>query len=124
MILSDLLHLLVRDDSGRVLGVASDARFTVTDDDSGRPAQVRLVGLIVSRRHAGSFAGYERTGVDSPWPIARFLRWRHRGSFLVHWEDIAEVSRDSVRLRTGFVRHPSALVSNDDGEYATKGTTP
>ena len=115
MILSDLLHRPVLDDSGDTLGVASDARFAVADDDSGRPAEVRLVGLIVSRRHSGSFAGYERTGVDAPWPIARFLRWRHRRSFLVRWEDIAEVSRDSVRLRSGFVQHPSSLASDDDG---------
>ena len=122
MILSDLLHRTVRDDSGRILGVASDARFAVTDDDSGRPAEARLVGLIVSRRHAGSFVGYERTGVNSPWPIARFLRWRHRGSFLVRWEDIAEISPESVRLRTGFVRHPSALPTDEDGRDAMKGT--
>ena len=109
MILSDLLHLPVRDASGRTLGVAADARFELTDDNSGRPAEARLIGLIVSRRHAGSFAGYERTSVSAPWPIARYLRWRHRGSFLVLWEDIAEISPQSVRLRTGYGEHSAEL---------------
>lgn len=109
MILSDLLHLPIRDDSGRTLGVAADARFEITDDDSGRPAHARLIGLVVSRRHAGSFAGYERTSVTAPWPIARYLRWRHRGSFLVLWEDIAEISPQAVRLRSGYGRHPAQL---------------
>ena len=38
----------------------------------------------------------------APWPIAPFLRWRHRGAFLVRWEDIAMLGTDAVHLREGY----------------------
>ena len=106
MILSELLHLPVRDHSGHKVGIVIDARF-VLDDKTVKDA--RLYGLIVSKRSGASFRGYERTGVESPWPIAQFLEWLHRDSFLVLWDDIEVISEKAVRLRSGFSRHPSSL---------------
>jgi len=64
-------------------------------------AAARLHGLLISPRTGTAYVGYERTSVKAPWPIVRHLRWRHRGTFLVRWSDIAEVNVDAVLLRAG-----------------------
>jgi hypothetical protein len=65
----------------------------------------RLVGLLVGPRGAGSFHGYERTRVRSPWPVPQIVRRRHRGTFLVRWEDVAATDGEGgawrVRLSPG-----------------------
>ncbi|MDQ1528251.1 MAG: hypothetical protein QOH77_41 [Actinomycetota bacterium] len=109
MILTDLLQKPVYDHSSHRLGTAIDARFEVDLDTHGHPGSARLVGLIVSRHNAASFRGYERSGVESPWPIAQILERQHRGSFLVLWEDIEVLGTAAIRLRTGFKRHSSQL---------------
>jgi sporulation protein YlmC with PRC-barrel domain len=113
LILSDLLRKPVRDHSGHRLGTAIDVRFEVERSSSGEPGVARMVGLIVSHHTASSFRGYERTGVESPWPISTLLERRHRGSFLVTWDDIEVISDTAIRLRTGFHRHPSSLPTED-----------
>jgi sporulation protein YlmC with PRC-barrel domain len=109
MILTDLLQKPVQDHSGHRLGTVIDARFEVDIDTHGHPGTARLVGLIVSRHTGASFRGYERSGVEAPWPIAQIFERQHRGSFLVLWEDIEVLGTTSIRLRTGFKRHSSQL---------------
>jgi hypothetical protein len=41
------------------------------------------------------------------------VRWRHRGTFLALWHDVARVSIDSVVLRQGFERYSPVLRDND-----------
>jgi hypothetical protein len=79
-------------------------------------AGARLFGLVVSPHSAASFLGYERTGPTQPWPLARILRWRHRGSFLVRWNDIAVIGPESVGLRAGFTHYDPALPQRADGD--------
>ena len=100
MILSDLLGNPVFDGSGRRLGQVVDARFVLDGPPDGSLAAARLHGLVVSPHAHTSFDGYERTGVDAPALIARFLRWRARGSFLVLWADLESIG-DQVQLRPG-----------------------
>ncbi|MFJ3490607.1 PRC-barrel domain-containing protein [Leifsonia aquatica] len=95
MILSDLLQTPVYDPDGTRLGKVIDARFVVDGTPGQLLAQARLDGFVVSAHSGSSFLGYERTDESSPWLIARFLRWRHRGAFLVRWGDIERVT---VRL--------------------------
>ncbi|MFD7024418.1 PRC-barrel domain containing protein [Promicromonospora sukumoe] len=136
MNVGDLLDARVLGPDGASLGVVVDVRFAleVVDepDDERRerdredpeaplsehvaPAAVggaRLVGLLVSPRGAGSFLGYERTEVRSPWPIAQLVRRRHRGTFLVDWADVADVRTDespvTVRLLPGFTKRSPDL---------------
>jgi hypothetical protein len=113
IILSDLLHKTVRDHSGHKLGATIDARFCTRIGSDGAPGGAHLVGLIVSKRSAASFRGYERSGVESPSPIAQLLERQHRGSFLVEREDIERIDEKTIRLRTGFTWHPSTLPSNE-----------
>jgi hypothetical protein len=86
---------------GERLGVVVDARLAMDGPPDGMLAAARVYGLVVSPHSHSSFAGYERTGVDAPALIARFLRWRGRGSVLVLWADLASFTDDVVRLRPG-----------------------
>jgi len=89
------------------VGFVTDARFRLYTSSTGRPA--RLDGIVVSPHARSSSLGYERSDVRSPWPIAALVRSRHRGSFLVRWEDIERVDVRRVNLRPGFTRVSSQL---------------
>lgn len=129
MILGDLLDRRVLAADGEPLGYVVDVRLVLEmlDDDVDEPSEDRehidpdeqplagqgrrdavgdaeVVGLLVSPHTGGSFLGYERTDVRSPWPIAAIMRRRHRGTFLVAWEQVAEIGAGEVRLAEGFER--------------------
>ncbi|MFD7306791.1 PRC-barrel domain containing protein [Promicromonospora sp. NPDC059942] len=129
MNVGDLLDASVVGPDGATLGVVVDVRLALElvdePDDQRRDREdpepplsahvapdavggARLVGLLVSPHSGGSFLGYERTKVRSPWPIAQLVRRRHRGTFLVDWADVAEVRTSGspvvVRLVAGFTK--------------------
>jgi hypothetical protein len=112
MLLSDLLGSVVRDSSGHRLGVVVDARFRL--EGRAAPARARLVGFVVSPRSRSSYLGYERRDEMRPAIIGRLLRWRHRGSFLVDWSDVARLDLGRVALRSGYVRHDPRLGPHED----------
>ncbi|WP_028047765.1 hypothetical protein [Cellulomonas sp. URHE0023] len=109
MILGDLLDARVTDADGRGLGFVVDARFALDGPIDGLLAAPRLHGLLVSPRTATSFLGYERNGVRAPALLARWFRWRHRGTFLVHWSDVRWVADGTVVLRAGYERYSPGL---------------
>lgn len=115
MILGDLLGVPVRDSSGTRLGRVADVRFVVGEGSRQLLAEARLLGLVVSPHSASSFLGYERYGLTQPWPLAGLLRWRHRGSFLVLWDDVDHLGPDAVRLREGYTPYSAAL--DDSGPH-------
>jgi len=45
--------------------------------------------------------------------LAALLRWRHRGTFLAAWDDVALVGSDLVRLRAGYNRYSPVLREAD-----------
>jgi hypothetical protein len=112
MILTELLGLPVLDHRGNTLGVLTDARFAIDGAPGQLLAQARLQGVLVGPHTRHAFLGYERSGENSPALIARFLRWRARGTFLVLWADIATVSRTAVTLRPDHVRYSALLPSS------------
>jgi sporulation protein YlmC with PRC-barrel domain len=105
MILTELLALPVLDTAGRRLGVVVDARFAV-DPDS---LEAVLDGLLIGRRAHSVFLGYERKSETAPALIARFLRRRERGTFLVLLDDVRSIEPDGVRLRETYTRYSPAL---------------
>ncbi|MBT2515787.1 PRC-barrel domain-containing protein [Arthrobacter sp. ISL-30] len=105
MILSNLLGSEVRDAEGRKVGHIADVRFVLDGPPGQLLAAARLHGLIVSPHSAASFLGYERYNVTQPWPLAQLLRWRHRGSFLVLWEDVARMDSGIVDLRQNYTEY-------------------
>ncbi|WP_138419182.1 PRC-barrel domain containing protein [Sinomonas gamaensis] len=112
MILSDLLGSPVLDAAGERLGFAIDARFVL----DAAPAEARspeidarLYGLIVSPHTRSSYLGYDRNGVDAPALIGSFLAWRHRGSFLLLWEDVELLTPGRITARRGYRRFRSGF---------------
>lgn len=115
MILSDVLRSQVVDDAGRLVGIVIDARFVLDGVPRGPLADARLVGFVVSPHTGSSFLGYERHDDERPGIIAAFLRWRHRGSFLVHWEDISRIDEHRMVLRPGYRRISPTLLEAAHG---------
>ncbi|MDR6972143.1 PRC-barrel domain containing protein [Leifsonia shinshuensis] len=113
MILSDLLGSPVLSAEGEWLGEVVDARLVLDGPPDGLLAAARLHGLVVSPHAHSSFAGYERTGVDAPALVARYLRWRARGSFLVLWEDLTSFTDDVIRLRAGATLYSPRLEDSE-----------
>lgn len=131
MILSDLLDAPVRGPDGAPLGYVVDVRLALdvlAEDDgpggredredrplresvAGRSAvgRARVVGVLVSPRTGRSFLGYERTDARAPWPFPQLVRRRHRGSYLVRWEDVAAVEDGTVRLAARYTELDPAL---------------
>ena len=104
MILGDLLDSPVLGPDGARLGFVVDVRFALDGPLDGLLAAPRLHGLLVSPRTGTSFLGYERSGVRSPAVIAHWFAWRHRGTFLVHWAEVAAIGEREVRLSDGYRR--------------------
>jgi hypothetical protein len=116
VILSELIGAPVFEGADRV-GRIADLRFVLDDaGDDGEMPIARLYGVLVGRRSPASFLGYERAGVGRPWPVAQILRWRERGSFLVLWADVEQVSPGALRLRPGARRWSSRLPSAASNE--------
>ncbi|SMF17955.1 hypothetical protein L603_000900000400 [Cellulosimicrobium cellulans J34] len=131
MILGDLLDARVRGPEGEHLGTLVDVRLALetlrgddpSPDDPDREARAlsaqvrrrdrvgraRVVGILVSPRSGAPLLGYERTGVTAPWPVPQLVRRRHRGTFLVPWEDVAAVGPGEVRLAAGYRQEDAAL---------------
>ena len=108
MILNDLLGSEVF--GPEFLGYVTDARFLLDPPSSDQPMpKARLYGLVVSPHARSSSLGFERIEVRSPWPIAAAVHWRHRGAFLVAWDDIARLDPRRVQLRSNFTRRSSLL---------------
>ena len=108
MILTDLLGSRVFGPD--FLGYVSDARFVLDPPSTDQPMPTaRLYGIVVSPHARSSSLGFERLEVTSPWPIAKAVRWRFRGSFLVAWTDIARLDHQRVQLRSNFARRSSLL---------------
>jgi sporulation protein YlmC with PRC-barrel domain len=110
MVLTDLLGARVLDAGGAALGAVTDVRLVQRGDATSM--DVQLYGLLVSPKRRTSYFGYERRDVRGPAPIAAWERRRHRGTFLVRWEDVAGIEGGQVRLRQGY-RRWSALLPED-----------
>ncbi len=109
MQLSNLLGLRVLDAGHHRVGTVIDVRLRIAEDGEDRPGRPELAGLVVSPRTRSSYLGYERTGINAPAFIATIARWRHRGTFLAAWDDVACVGSDHVTLRVGYGRHSPAI---------------
>lgn len=127
MILSDVQGIEVRvadsdptsspSANGVLVGHVVDVRFAIRLEPDGTPGRPRISGLLISPRGRASFLGYERSDLRRPWPIARFQRWYHRGSFLAAWQDVVQFGRDGVVLRAGYIPQSVTLdVSRTPGQ--------
>jgi sporulation protein YlmC with PRC-barrel domain len=113
MQLSRFLGLRVVDAAGHRVGTVVDVRLSISGDLQHDPSTPRVVGLIVSPRTKSSFLGYERSSATAPTMLAALLRYRHRGTFLAGWEDIARVGADRIFLRPQYTRYSAVLPADD-----------
>ncbi len=88
------LGLRVVDAAGHRVGTVVDVRLSISGDLQHDPSTPRVVGLIVSPWTKSSFLGYERSSATAPTMLAALSRYRHRGTFLAGWEDVARVAAD------------------------------
>jgi hypothetical protein len=109
MQLSELLGLCVRDAGSHRIGTVIDVRLSVNDSPDGQPLEPQILGVLVSPRSRTSYLGYERSAAVRPRLLAALLRWRHRGTFLAGWDDIAAIETSTVRLRSGYTRYSPIL---------------
>src|SRR5215218_4220842 len=91
MQLSKVLGLRVVDAGSHPVGTVVDVRLVVSGDPHDDPPTPRVLGLIISPHTRSSYLGYERSGANAPLIVAALARWRHRGTFLAAWEDVARV---------------------------------
>ena len=108
MLLSDLLGLQVVDAQSRRVGTVIDVRLAAPQDPD-QQVPTRLLGFVISPNTRSSYLGYERTDIAAPWLVAAVLRWRHRGTFLAPWDDVARVGSNALTLRGGYQRLSARL---------------
>lgn len=113
MQLSRFLGLRVIDAAQHPVGTVVDVRLALNGDPEHNPPMPRVLGLVISPRTSSSFLGYERSGANAPVMLAALLRWRHRGTFLAAWDDVARVGSGLVRLRPGYTRYSAVLRSTE-----------
>jgi hypothetical protein len=109
MQLSEFLGLRVVDAANHRVGTVIDVRLAISGDVQHNPPPPRMFGLVISPRTKASFLGYERSTANAPFLLARFWRWRHRGTFLAAWEDVARVDQNAVKLRPRYTRYSAVL---------------
>ena len=113
MLLSKMLGRRVVDAGRHPVGTVVDVRLTIAGDPEHNPPTPRVLGLVISPRTRSSFLGYERSDADAPVMLAALLRWRHRGTFVAAWEDVARIESDLVRLRPAYTRYSPVLRDAD-----------
>ena len=109
MLVSELLGLRVVDAASHQVGTVVDVRLTVAGDPEHDPPTPRVLGLVISPRTRSSYLGFERSDAAAPAVLAALMRWRHRGTFVAAWEDVARIGSDLVRLRAGYTRYSPVL---------------
>ena len=115
MQLSRLLGVSVIDAGQHRVGTVIDVRLALTGDPQHNPPRPRVLGLVISPRTKASFLGYERSGAKAPIMLVALERWRHRGTFLAAWDDVARVGSDLIRLRSGYTRYSAVLRDTIEG---------
>jgi sporulation protein YlmC with PRC-barrel domain len=100
MRMSDLVQARVLDASGTEIGRVHDVRLVQDGPILGTwGAAFRVEGLIVGSQPFGNYIGYERGTLRGPWLVATIVKWLHRKSVYVTWDDVESVEDRVVRLR-------------------------
>ncbi|MEU4253091.1 hypothetical protein AB0F15_37415 [Amycolatopsis sp. NPDC026612] len=95
----ELIGRPVRDVTGRDLGAIREIRAEASPRGDGMP-QLVVRGVIVGRTRVRLF-GYQRHDQRGPASLVKLIRWLHRHSRYVPWEDI-DVSGPEARVRRPF----------------------
>jgi sporulation protein YlmC with PRC-barrel domain len=100
MRMSDLVQARVLDPAGTEIGRVHDVRLVQDGPVLGTwGAALRVEGLIVGTQRVGNYLGYERSSLRGPWLVAAVVKWLHRKSAYVAWDDVESVEDHVVRIR-------------------------
>lgn len=113
MQLSEIVGLEALDDAGQHVGTVVDVRLAVSGQLDDHPGEPTVFGLLVSPRTHSSYLGYERSDARKPRALAALLRWRHRGTFLALWNDVARIDVNTLSMRAEFTRYSPTLHDDD-----------
>jgi hypothetical protein len=104
--LSALLGMHVVFDDGRDGDQVTDVRLVVGDRIGEGIGELLVAGFIIGRRRPGTLFGYDRHPSMGPWVLRRLVRFVHRRTGYVSWEDVAEIDWDgrTLRLRVDTLR--------------------
>ena len=104
---TQLLGMPVQGPDGTRLGRVVDLR--VARDPAVPDVPVYVVqGLLVGRGRTGGLLGYDRRQEQGPVALGALMRWLHRDTRLVEWQEVAVVDWDSgvVRVTTDAYHTP------------------
>jgi hypothetical protein len=89
--LNDLLGMHVRFADGTAGDQVTDVRLAPGDRVRGVLADLVTEGLIVGPRRPGTLFGYDRSPHRGPWMIAVVLRFLHRHTGYLPWDDVERI---------------------------------
>jgi hypothetical protein len=98
---SDLLDRRAVDENGQFVGHVVGLRAIQDGPPVGTTALLRIHEVLLSRRHIGSWLGYQNPDQKGPWLLAAAVRRLHRGDVVVGWDDVLDWRGDGdLRVRT------------------------
>jgi hypothetical protein len=104
--LSELLGMHVVFADGRDGDQVTDVRLVQDGPINGRSDELVVSGFIVGRRRPGTLFGYDRHPSMGPWVLRLLVRFLHRRTGYLTWDDVAVVEwdRQTLRLRVDTLR--------------------
>ena len=104
--MTDLLGMHVRFADGRDGDQVIDVRLAPSSRVPGPLAELVVEGLVIGRMRPGTLFGYDRHPDQGPWMIRTLVRFLHRHTGYLEWDDIERVDWDArvVRLRVNELR--------------------
>lgn len=98
---SHLLGMRIRFADGTDGDQVVDVRLAPTVRLRGQLTELEVSGFVVGRMRPGTLLGYDRHPEQGPWLIRRVVRFLHRHSGYVDWDDVERVDWDSgmIHLR-------------------------
>lgn len=104
--LTDLLGMQIRFADGRDGDRVIDVRLAPSARVPGPLAELVVEGLIVGRMRPGTLFGYDRHPEQGPWMIRTVVRFLHRHTGYLTWDDVDRVDWEArvVHVRTTGLR--------------------
>ncbi|HEU4511955.1 MAG TPA: hypothetical protein VFR87_02505 [Nocardioidaceae bacterium] len=104
--LTDLLGMQIRFADGQDGDRVIDVRLAPSARVPGPLAELVVEGLIVGRMRPGTLFGYDRHPEQGPWMIRTVVRFLHRHTGYLTWDDVDRVDWEArvVHVRTTGLR--------------------
>jgi hypothetical protein len=108
--LVDLLGMRVRYADGRDGDQVTDVRLVPSSRLRGQLSELVVDGFVVGKQRPGTLFGYDRHPEQGPWVIRAIVRFLHRHTGYLTWDDVDRVDWDArvVHLRVEELRDLTA----------------